>query len=102
MKLKAALVGALVAGLAASFALGSTGPTTAAKTKCQKVELRGSATAGSVTLTVEKANKHGSDLVGTSPTLTIPAGAKVKANACRATDGSLTLRVLKVKVKEQS
>jgi hypothetical protein len=67
--------------------------------RCDQVELKGNATAGSVTFTVTKANKRGRNLVGTAVTLTVPAGAKVKAKAC-TTAGStaLTLRDLHVKV----
>jgi hypothetical protein len=88
MKLKALLIALFVAGLAASFALASPGSptnsatTTTKKPKCDQVELKGTATAGSVTLTVAKANKRGRGLVNTSVTLVITANAKVKAKAC--------------------
>jgi hypothetical protein len=113
MKLKTLLVALLVAGIAASLALAKppkpTKPgkpakplvttTTAAKPKCDQVELKGNATAGSVTFTVTKANKRGRDLVGTAVTLTVPAGAKIKAKACTtAGSAALTLRDLHVKV----
>jgi hypothetical protein len=114
MKIKAILLAALfVMGLVASLAFAkapkhgqttSTTTTTAATTttphkpKCDQVELKGNATAGSVTFTVTKANKRGQSLVGTTMTLIVPANAKVKAKACSATGGALTLRDLHVKV----
>jgi hypothetical protein len=112
MKIKALVVALFLAGLLASFALGAPQkdrkPTTAAsstassttttspKPKCDQVELKGSATAGSVTFTVAKANKRGRSLVGTSVTLAVPAGAKVKAKACSTSGGPLVLRELHV------
>jgi hypothetical protein len=111
MKLKALFVALLVAGIAASFALAkppkppkhavttTSTTTTVAKPRCDQVELKGNATAGSVTFTVTKANKRGEALVGTTVTLTVPAGAKVKAKACTTPGSSaLTLRDLHVKV----
>ena len=112
MKIKALLVVLLVAGFAASLALAkgpkptkpattttTTTTTTAVKPKCNQVELKGNSTAGSITFTVTKANKRGRALVGTAVTLTVPAGAKVKAKACTTAGSSaLTLRDLHVKV----
>ena len=113
MKLKAILLVVFVAGLAASLAFaaapnsgkpgkpsttGSTTTTTSKKPKCQQVELKGKDGTGSVSFTVLKANKRGRSLVGTSVTLNLPAGAKVKAKAC-STGGTLTLRDLHVKAK---
>ena len=116
MKVKALLVVLLVAGFAASLALAkgpkptkpakvvattttTTTTTTAVKPKCNQVELKGNSTAGSITFTVTKANKRGRALVGTAVTLTVPAGAKVKAKACTTSGSSaLTLRDLHVKV----
>jgi heme-binding NEAT domain protein len=114
MKLKAILLVVFVAGLAASLAFaaapnsgkpgkpgtttGSTTTTTPKKPKCQQVELKGNGAAGSVSFTVSKANKRGRSLVGTSVTLNVPAGAKVKAKACSA-GGTLTLRDLHVSPK---
>jgi hypothetical protein len=113
MKLKVLLAVLFVAGLAASLAFAaapkpskpkpgattaSTTTTTSKKPKCQQVELKGNATAGSVTFTVLKANKRGRSPVGTSVALTVPAGGKVKAKAC-SDDRTLTLRDLHVKVK---
>lgn len=113
MKLKILLAALFVAGLAASIALaapghrtdtttttttGTTTTTKSKKAKCEQVELKGTATAGSVTFTVEKANKRGRDRVGKAATLTIPAGADVKAKACTTAGSStLTLRDLHVK-----
>jgi hypothetical protein len=110
-KFKALLVVLFVAGVAASLALAqpfkkpppTTGTTTTTTTptpkpKCNQVELKGTATAGSVTFTVTKANK-GRSIVGTAATLAIPAGAKVKAKACTTAGSSaLTLRDLHVEV----
>jgi hypothetical protein len=39
-------------------------------------------TTGNVTFTITKANELGHSLVGTTVTLTVPVGAKVKAKAC--------------------
>jgi hypothetical protein len=123
MKIKARLLAALfVAGLVASLAFAkppkppkpgtatqttttatsTTNSSSAATTttshnpKCAQVELKGNATTGSVAFTVTKANKRGRNLVGTQVTLVVPAGAKVKAKACSAVGGSLTLRDLHV------
>jgi heme-binding NEAT domain protein len=113
MKLKAILAVVFVAGLAASLAFaaapnsgkpgkpgttGSTTTTTSKKPKCQQVELKGKDGTGSVSFTVLKANKRGRSLVGTSVSLSVPAGAKVKAKACSA-GGTLTLRDLHVSPK---
>jgi hypothetical protein len=114
MKLKAILAVVFVAGLAASLAFagaprsgkpgkpgtttGST-TTTSKKPKCQQVELKGNGATGSISFTVLKANKRGRGLVGTSVTLSIPTGAKVKAKACSGDGGALTLRDLHVKAK---
>jgi hypothetical protein len=109
MRISALLTALFVAGLVASLALASptkqpkpqtTSTTTTASTKpkCNQVELKGSALAGSVSFTVTKANKRGRDLVGTAVTLLVPSGAKVKAKACSAEGGALTLRDLHVKV----
>src|SRR5918912_3064764 len=114
MKLKAILLAVFVAGLAASLAFaaapnsgkpgkpgsttGSTTTTTSKKPKCQQVELKGTGATGSVSFTVSKANKRGRNLVGTSVTLSVPAGAKIKAKAC-SDGGTLTLRNLHVKAK---
>ena len=114
MKLKAILLVVFVAGLAASLAFaaapktgkpgkpgsttGSTTTTTSKKPKCEQVELKGTGATGSVSFTVSKANKRGRSMVGTSVTLSIPAGAKVKAKAC-SSGGSLTLRDLHVSPK---
>ena len=116
MKLRVLLAVLFVAGLAASLAFAAspkppkpqkpgartastTTTTTSKKPKCQQVELKGNATAGSVTLTALKANKRGRNLVGTPVTLVVPAGAKVKAKACTDAGGALTLRDLHVKAK---
>ena len=107
MKIKVFLVVVFVAGLVVSLALAkapkpgvttqSTTTTTSSKPKCNQVELKGNATAGSVTFTVTKANRRGRDLVGKAVTLVVPAGAKVKAKACTA-GTVLTLRDLHAKV----
>ena len=115
MKLKAILAVVFVAGLAASLAFaaapnsgklgkpgsttGSTTTTTSKKPKCAQVELKGNGATGSVSFTVSKANKRGRSLVGTSVTLNISAGAKVKAKACSGDGGTLTLRDLHVSPK---
>ena len=110
MKLKVILAVVFVAGLAASLAFAaapksgkpgtsSTTTTTSKKPKCQQVELKGKDGTGSVSFAVVKANKRGRSLVGTSVTLNIPAGAKVKAKACTGDGGALTLRDLHVKAK---
>jgi hypothetical protein len=115
MKLKVLLAVLFVAGLAASLALAaspkpqkpgaktastsSTTTTTGKKPKCHQVELKGNATAGSVSFTVLKANKSGRSLVGTTVTLSVPAGGKIKAKACSGEGGALTLRNLVVRAK---
>lgn len=114
MKLKAILLIVFVAGLAASLAFAGTPKsgkpgkpgtttgsttTTSKKPKCQQVELKGTGATGSVSFTVSKANKRGRSLVGTSVTLSVAAGAKVKAKACSGEGGSLTLRDLHVSPK---
>ena len=109
MKLKAILAVVFVAGLAASLAFAaspksgkpgtSSTTTTSKKPKCQQVELKGKDGTGSVSFAVVKANKRGRSLVGTSVTLNIPAGAKVRAKACTGEGGALTLRDLHVKAK---
>ena len=115
MKLKAILLAVFVAGLAASLAFaaapnsgkpgkpgsttGSTTTTTSKKPKCRQVELKGNGATGSVSFTVSKANKRGRSLVGTSVTLSVPAGAKVRAKACTGEGGALTLRDLHVSPK---
>ena len=115
MKLKAILLVVFVAGLAASLAFagapksgkpgkpgtttGSTTTTTSKKPKCQQVELKGNGATGSVSFTVLKASKRGRSLVGTSVTLNVAAGAKVKAKACSGEGGALTLRDLHVSPK---
>jgi hypothetical protein len=112
MKIKAILlVAVFVVGITSSLALASpskhpgntetqttdTTTSTPKKPKCNQVELKGSATSGSVAFTVTKANKHGRNLVGTQVTLPVPAGASIKAKACSA-GGTLTLRDLHVRV----
>ena len=110
MKLKAILAVVFLAGLAASLAFAaapksgkpgtsSTTTTMSKKPKCQQVELKGKDGTGSVSFTVVKANKRGRSLVGTSVTLNISAGAKVKAKACSGDGGTLTLRDLHVSPK---
>ena len=126
MKLKVLLGMLFVAGVAAALAVaaptradgGTTGTTTTNsstttsakhdkdaehkngdKPKCQKVELKGANGSGSIALTVSRASHGGSSLVGKQVTLTIPAGAKVSANACLDASGALTLRELQVDVK---
>jgi hypothetical protein len=114
MKIKALVLALFLGGLVTSFALGApekerkpkqsatttttttSTTTTSKKPKCDQVELKGSAAAGSITFTVTKASKRGRNLVGTAVTLAIPAGAKVKAKACSTSGGPLTLRDLHV------
>jgi hypothetical protein len=113
MRISALLAAVFVAGLVASFALASptkhskgdtaaqtttTTTTEPKKPKCEQAELKGNATNGTVAFTVTKANKRGRNLVGTAVTLSIPAGASIKAKVC-TTAGGLTLRDLHVKVK---
>jgi hypothetical protein len=109
MKIKALVVALFAAGLAASLALASSGPgtttttttTTGKKAKCAQVELKGTANAGSLGFVVKKASKRGRALVGTTVTLAVPAGAKVKAKACTTAGSStLTLRELHVQQKQ--
>ena len=111
MKIKALVAVLFLAGLAASLALASpqkkspttstttSSTTTSGKQKCRQVELKGDATGGSAAFTVKKASKRGRALVGTAVTLVIPANAKIKAKACSAEGGGLTLRDLHVRVR---
>ena len=109
MKLKVLVSVLFLAGILASLALGApsatrdVGTTTSTSTdpkppKCPNFDLRGDATAGSITLTVNKANKGGQGLVGQTITVTIPAGAHVHVHAC-STDGGTTLTLKKLDVK---
>jgi len=119
MKLKVLLGLLFVAGVAAALAVaaptradgGTTGTTTTTsgkldkehtngdKPKCQKVALKGSNGTGTIALTVSRASHGGSSLVGKQVTLTLPAGAKLSANACLDASGALTLRELHVEAK---
>src|SRR5438552_3819537 len=98
MKIKALLLAAVfTAGVAASLAFAkpphptpghtstSTGTVTSAvhtpAPPCNHVSLNGDATTGSITLTVKHADRRHHTLVNTSITLTVPAGARVKATA---------------------
>ncbi len=110
MKVKAFVFALFVAGMVASLALAkapkppkpgstTTTTTTAAKPKCNQVELKGKATAGSISFTVAKASKRGTTLVGTTVTLAVPPSAKIKAKVCTTPGSSaLTLRDLHAKV----
>jgi hypothetical protein len=103
MKIKVLLLaGVFAAGGAASFAFAkpphptpghhstststSTGTVTSAVhtpgPPCNHASLNGSATTGTITFTVKHADRRHHTLVNTSVTLTVPAGAKVKATAC--------------------
>jgi hypothetical protein len=75
---------------------GQAGGKPGTETGCKRVELKGSNASGSVSFTVDKANKRGSALNGQPVTLTIPAGASVKANVCLDASGNMTLHELKV------
>jgi len=126
MKLKVLLGMLFVAGVAAALAVaaptradgGTTGTTTTNsstttsakhdkdaehkngdKPKCQKVEVKGSNATGTIALTVSRASHGGASLVGKQVTLTLPAGAKLSANACLDASGALTLRELHVEAK---
>ena len=111
MKVSAFLAALFACGVLTSLAIASpskhekpttttTDATTAStpKPKCNQVELKGTAMAGTFSFTVTKANKRGRDLVGTPVSLAVPVDAKVKAKACMAEGGALTLRALHVKV----
>jgi hypothetical protein len=112
MKIYALIAALCVAGLTASFALGSTRDggggttttstttTTTPKQRCQPVSLGGAASAGSVAFTASKTSKNARKLVNTAVALTIPAGARVMAVACTDAAGALTLRSLRVVVKQ--
>src|ERR671936_808557 len=101
MKLKALLAATFVAGLAASIAFASNGGGAmgdAAKPHCQQVELKGTLAAGSLSLSVEKANKAGKAL-GSSVTVAYGGKAKLHARLCQGAAGAtpvLELRDLKV------
>lgn len=70
--------------------------------KCRNVELKGTVAAGSLSVSVTKANKRGHDLVGQSASLSFSGKVSVKARMCAAggattaSGATLQLRVLKV------
>ena len=120
MKIKALLTALFVAGVMSSLALGatadhhdgehhattvtvttSTHTTTTPKPACHHVALRGTATAGSVSLTVTGGHDEKVNLAGTSVTLTIPVGARVVASVCRDANGAFTVRSLQVQAKQE-
>src|SRR4051812_25227410 len=109
MKLKILFLALFVAGIAASIALASpsgdgssttattttattTGTTTGERHKgdkakdasaCRSIELKGAVSVSTLTLAVDKTNKGGRDLSGTTVTVAIPAGqAKIHAKLC--------------------
>jgi len=106
MKLRIAFVVALAClGLGASLGLGATrdrgddGDRTTTRTApaCVRVTLGGPATSGSVAFTAARTSENARNLAGKAVTLSVPAGARVLAVACR-TNGTLTLRSLRVTV----
>ena len=126
MRNKALLLGLFVAGLAASFAVGSsagvlegtTGSTRATTTgtttgehdhgkgddhgkkdhSCRNVSLHGTAGASSFTLAVDKSNEAGKDL-GPSVSLSFSGKVSVKARLC-GTGPAATLQLRELKVAE--
>jgi hypothetical protein len=132
MKLKILFLALFVAGIAASIALaaprdngsgsttgttttGTTGTTTTRHHKgddkpkgngCRQVELKGTVTASTLSLTVTKANGPARGL-GSSVTLTIPAGTvKVHGRLCTTASGTTTpagstLQLTDLKVAKQ-
>ncbi len=116
MKKKALLLALFVAGLAASFAVGSTagifegttsthattGTTTGENehgkkdNSCHNVSFHGTAAATSFSLTIDKSSKPGRDL-GSSANLSFSGKVSVKARLCgTGTSATLQLRELKV------
>ena len=120
MKVKALLTALFVAGVMSSLALGatahhrdgehgsstvtvttSTHTTTTPRPACHHVALRGTATGGSVSLTVISGHDEKVNLANTSVTLAIPAGARVVASLCRDANGAFTVRSLQVQAKNE-
>jgi hypothetical protein len=75
----------------AGSATGSTSTTKDhGKKKCHNVSLKGTAPASSFTVTVEKSNKAGRDLKGTSVTLKFEGKVNVNAVMCSSDTSSAT------------
>lgn len=117
MKLRALIAALLVAGLAASIALaspssdggGTTTGTTGAtggeqhghhggKPRCREVELKGTLAGGSLSLSVDRANRAGKTLGG-SVTVAYGGTAKLHARLCEGTGGSAALELRDLKVE---
>ena len=114
MKRIATLLALFCAGLlAASFAFANGGgkggsesgsTTTTSTKKCQNVSLKGTAPATTFTVTVEKSNRAGRDLIGKPVTLTFSGKVNVNARMCAGTTAgaasTFQLRNLKVGKQE--
>ena len=88
MKIKLALLVALAcAGGAASVALADHGGDAHHGSKCSEVHLRGTLAAGSLALTVTKAN-HQAATPGSTVALALPAGARANVEACQTGTGT--------------
>ena len=105
MKIKLALLVALAcAGGATSVALadhGGDGPGDHHGTKCSEVHLRGTLAAGSLALTVTKADHHATTTTGSTVALALPAGARANVEACQTGTGTaatLTVREIEIRV----
>ena len=120
MRNKALLLGLFVAGLAASFAVGSsagvlegtTGSTRATTTgtttgehdhgkkdnSCRNVSLHGTAGATSFSVAIDKSSKAGKDL-GSSANVSFSGEVSVKARLC-GTGPAATLQLRELKVAE--
>jgi hypothetical protein len=68
---------------------------------CHHIALRGTATGGSVSLTVTGGHDEKVNLAGTSVTLTIPVGARVVASVCKDANGALMVRSLQLQAKQE-
>jgi len=87
MKLKLALlVTAALAGGGASVALADHGDH-GDKAKCQEVNLSGTLAAGALSVAVTHANHHAA-LAGSTVSVAVPAGTRVRVEACQTGTGT--------------
>ena len=88
MKLKLALlVTAALAGGGASVALADHGDHGDKAGKCQEIKLDGTLAAGSLAVAVTHSNHHG-PAAGSTVSVAVPAGTKVRVEACQTGTGT--------------
>jgi hypothetical protein len=88
MKLKLALlVTAALAGAGASVALADHGDHGGKAPKCQEIHLTGTLAAQTLSVAVTKANHHG-PAAGTTASVAVPAGTRIKVEACETGTGT--------------